>query len=289
MVVSLYDLQFSLPVLYAQKDDVWKIADFGLMTEGTSLRLRSTSSSRGTSGYRAPELLGMPEDPRGHYNNKADTWSMGCILYELTTGRRLFVDDWKILEYILLSKRRPETTRIEPEKVGPVIYTPAESEIISKDEQNTFYATLCGALNALLVVDQSERMSSRQCLDNFTALFMSLEVLVRSIHQNHLDMIDAIFKFGREIIPHIQVNENPLRFTEDPRGTSAHTLEEWDAKQKDKVQILSRRLGEIKHMREQIGLESLDSEESYDEMRRTSSESMEAFARELHKLVLGWD
>jgi hypothetical protein len=33
------------------------------------------------------------------YTNKVDIWSMGCILYELATGKRAFEDDWEVLQY----------------------------------------------------------------------------------------------------------------------------------------------------------------------------------------------
>ena len=50
----------------------------------------------GSSGYRAPELM----DSGGkRYTNKVDIWSMGCILYELATGKRAFEDDWEVFQY----------------------------------------------------------------------------------------------------------------------------------------------------------------------------------------------
>lgn len=83
-------------VLYSRAEDTWKIADFGLMSEGTSSAANLTTSARGTNGYRAPELLA--ENKRS-YNNKVDIWSMGCILYELAVGIRAFSSDWRILHY----------------------------------------------------------------------------------------------------------------------------------------------------------------------------------------------
>lgn len=76
---------------------MWKITDFGLTSEGTS-RLRSTTSSGGTNCYRAPELL---RGSRGVYNNKTDIWSIGCVLYEIATGKRPFRDDLAVRGYSL--------------------------------------------------------------------------------------------------------------------------------------------------------------------------------------------
>jgi len=92
-----------LSVLYLQtsKGRLWKIADFGLTSEGDSELLRTTESSRGTQGYRAPELI---RDGKTGYNNKVDIWSLGCILHELAIGERPFPDDWSLLRFIHSSK-----------------------------------------------------------------------------------------------------------------------------------------------------------------------------------------
>ena len=76
-------------VLYSSRTSLWKLADFGLSVDGLS---NTTKYSRGTPGYRAPELLAMEEEP-AWYTNKVDIWAMGCILYELATGQRPFKSD----------------------------------------------------------------------------------------------------------------------------------------------------------------------------------------------------
>src|SRR5271154_2155911 len=72
-------------VLYSARDTVWKLTDFGLATEGSSRTNRPTPYSRGTSGYRASELMDSWGD-LAMYNNKVDIWTMGFILYELSIG-----------------------------------------------------------------------------------------------------------------------------------------------------------------------------------------------------------
>ena len=76
--------------------NVWKIADFGLTSPGTSSRLVPTEYARGRACYRAPELL---RTTNAGYNTKADIWSLGCIIYELYTGRKIFQDDYAVIEY----------------------------------------------------------------------------------------------------------------------------------------------------------------------------------------------
>ena len=92
-------LQFStilIPVLYSHKDQAWKIADFGLTSEGTSKSPNTTRYSRGTSSYRAPELI-----REAKFTNKIDIWAIGCILYELVFKSKAFPGDAAVLDYAL--------------------------------------------------------------------------------------------------------------------------------------------------------------------------------------------
>jgi len=51
----------------------------------------TTRYSRGTEGYRSPELL---NDERPQYSTRSDIWALGCVLHELATGRRVFRYDY---------------------------------------------------------------------------------------------------------------------------------------------------------------------------------------------------
>lgn len=70
-------------------DSTWKVGDFGLTTEGTT-SLQTTELARGTSSYRAPELVNQQ---KAMYSRKSDIWSIGCILFELSVGEKAFCND----------------------------------------------------------------------------------------------------------------------------------------------------------------------------------------------------
>lgn len=99
-------------VLYSRKDNVWKIADFGFSAQGTSKRIWSTEQNKGTSSYRAPEII--KEDAK--YNNKVDIWAIGCIFYELVCEEKAFPNDWAVFHWYSLNedKSLPTDALIEP-------------------------------------------------------------------------------------------------------------------------------------------------------------------------------
>lgn len=94
-------------VLYSGRNKLWKLSDFGISAEATSKRDRVTYYAKGTSSYRAPELLRAQT-----FTNKVDIWALGCILYEVATGRQAFAGDWSVLQYSESKDSSIETTTI---------------------------------------------------------------------------------------------------------------------------------------------------------------------------------
>ena len=84
-----------MAVLFSKGQELWKIADFGFSTETASRTTIASKSSRGTPGYRPPELIAEIST----FSSKVDIWGLGCILYELAVERKAFADDWKVHEY----------------------------------------------------------------------------------------------------------------------------------------------------------------------------------------------
>lgn len=150
-MVSLEEENGNGIVLYARR--LWKIADFGLTSEAKTSEIRTTQFSRGKAGYRAPELL---RDPKATYNKKVDIWSLGCILYELLTRRKLFTGDAATYEFSLSKSNN-------------------EFDLSRIDESSRL--TFVGLLNNMLEGDFRRRPSAediRTRLNEFTSVNLRL-------------------------------------------------------------------------------------------------------------------
>lgn len=90
MVIQFQSMLIS--VLYSHQTKTWKVADFGLTKETLTNAAHTTMYGQGTLSYRASELL---SDDR-KYTYHVDIWALGCILYELCTNKRAFVDDMAV-------------------------------------------------------------------------------------------------------------------------------------------------------------------------------------------------
>jgi serine/threonine protein kinase len=124
--------------------------------EGSS-NARPSAAGRGTEGYRAPEL--MTEQPA--YTDKVDIWAIGCIMYELVTGRKCFVNDVQIWNYYV------GTNRLEPIQY-PSIF----------EGQDVSPARLIGEA---LRRDPRQRPSARQLVRHFQDLRVVFDALPRMI------------------------------------------------------------------------------------------------------------
>ena len=81
-------------MLYSERDDCWKLTDFGSASLATSKCLVTTNLLRDTESYRAPEILTNQKS-----NNRADIFALGCIIFEIITSQKLFSSDWEVGEY----------------------------------------------------------------------------------------------------------------------------------------------------------------------------------------------
>ena len=72
---------------------VWvKLGDFGASKR---VRVQATTTFHtqvSTPVYSAPEVLGLDSNSEtSNYANSVDIWSLGCVIYELLVGTKLFV------------------------------------------------------------------------------------------------------------------------------------------------------------------------------------------------------
>ncbi|GEE00573.1 serine/threonine-protein kinase PknB [Gordonia spumicola] len=90
-----------------------KVMDFGIARamDDTSATMTQTSAVMGTAQYLSPEQArGIKVDPR------SDIYSMGCVLFELTTGEPPFTGDSPIAvahQHVHEDPRRPSAVRPE--------------------------------------------------------------------------------------------------------------------------------------------------------------------------------
>ncbi|CAD8157829.1 unnamed protein product [Paramecium octaurelia] len=71
--------------LNIMKADTVKLIDFGLARK---IKNQLNFPTSGTPGYMAPEIINYNKDKQ--YDEKADIYSLGCLLYKLLTGENLF-------------------------------------------------------------------------------------------------------------------------------------------------------------------------------------------------------
>ncbi|CUS11453.1 unnamed protein product, partial [Tuber aestivum] len=89
---------------------VWvKLGDFGISKRIQAQDTTSFHTRVSTPMYSAPEVLGLDSNSEtSDYTNSVDIWSLGCVIYELLVGERLFVSDCQVLRYYLGKWRFPE-------------------------------------------------------------------------------------------------------------------------------------------------------------------------------------
>ncbi len=75
--------------IFLSKSAQIKLADFGLALLQKEMTTQSTSSAIGTLAYMAPEVMISPAD----IDNRADTYSLGCVLYEVLSGSPPFTGE----------------------------------------------------------------------------------------------------------------------------------------------------------------------------------------------------
>lgn len=145
------------------------MADFGIASEATSRTLHTSNNLKGSSGYRAPELVEF-EGP-GMYNNKVDIWSLGCILYELVIGKRAFNDDVVTHTY----KKSGEMTIV-----------------LGEDIDDNYKKSITRNILNMLQLNYSLRPSAVDLLQEFSSNFESIRIESPDAVQIHETLPDIL-------------------------------------------------------------------------------------------------
>jgi serine/threonine protein kinase len=121
------------------------LTDFGIARDAAdTLGLTATTQAVLTLAYAAPERLSMPS---GQLDRRVDVFSLGCMLYEMLTGRRAFPgsDSRQILHQLMDEYPPPASSLVPgiPEAVDQAIY-----KAMAKNREDRF-STCLDLQNAL--------------------------------------------------------------------------------------------------------------------------------------------
>ena len=80
---------------------VWvKLGDFGVSKRILAEATTTLHTPVSTQLYSAPEVLGLDSNSEtSNYTNSVDIWSLGCVVYELLVGAKLFVSEGQVSRY----------------------------------------------------------------------------------------------------------------------------------------------------------------------------------------------
>ncbi|CUS11444.1 unnamed protein product, partial [Tuber aestivum] len=86
-----------------------KLGDFGISKRIQPQDTTTLHTQVSTPVYGAPEVLGLDSNSEtSDYTNSVDFWSLGCVIYELLVGERLFMKWIQVYHYFLGKLPFPE-------------------------------------------------------------------------------------------------------------------------------------------------------------------------------------
>ena len=86
-----------------------KLGDFGVSKRVLAEATTTFHTQVSTQGYSAPEVLGLDSNSEtSDYTNSVDIWSLGCVIYELLVGTKLFASEGQVSRYFFGKLPFPE-------------------------------------------------------------------------------------------------------------------------------------------------------------------------------------
>ncbi len=132
--------------LFVTSDGVAKVLDFGIAKAATQDEATRTGMLKGKLAYMAPEqFFSAPIDRR------ADLWSMGVVIWEMTTGRRLFKGPNDAATYKnIASGSIPSVRTYRPD--APSALDPVIARALARDREQRYQTAdeMRAAIDALL-------------------------------------------------------------------------------------------------------------------------------------------
>ena len=86
-----------------------KLGDFGVSKWIPAEATTTFHTQVSTQVYSAPEVQGLDSNSEtSNYTNSVDIWSLGCVIYELLVGTRLFLSEAQVSRYYFGKRPFPE-------------------------------------------------------------------------------------------------------------------------------------------------------------------------------------
>ena len=124
-----------------------KLGDFGIARDNYAADITSQGLTVGTHAYMSPEQITNETTPNG----KADLYSLGCVLFELLTGRKLFEGtNFAVLFDQHLNKRAPLVSDYVPDCPQPLVDIVAQLLQKNPDDRPFNARSVQGVLQELL-------------------------------------------------------------------------------------------------------------------------------------------
>ena len=156
--------------LFLSKKGYLKLGDFGIARDTQATALTAAGSTVGTYAYMAPEQI----TGTSPITRKTDLYALGCVMYELLTGRTPFQAETMVDMLHQHLKNEPE--RITSEAFDcPVWLEAVVMKLLEKDPDNRYYDALAVqmALDDVLEKVTKQQSVAKQTLEggqNATAL-----------------------------------------------------------------------------------------------------------------------